>query len=161
VDLLATPLMQHYLTLYRNIVARDTKIPAQVKTGIEKSVECANEAVRAASTVDPDAAVPGYEGPVQKETDGVWKDRYLILTDTELVMTLTAGKEAAPGTERSKRMPLSSLTNIVPNQRLDAPGRYVFAIQINGGSNIVLGVATQKERDVWLAKLMRATGLDN
>jgi serine/threonine protein kinase len=161
VDLLATPLMQHYLTLFLSIVVRDAKIPQTLKDSIAAAVKTAQDEVQAAFTIDPDSADPKYEGPVQKETDGVWKDRFLILTPSELIMTLTPGKEAAPGTERSKRMPISTVTNVVPNTRLDGSGRFVFSVQISNSSNIVLAVQTARERDVWLTKLLRAAGLDN
>ena len=100
---------------------------------------------------------PRYESPVQKETDGAWKDRVLILQPPQLVMTLAHGKEAAPGTDRSKRINLDQITSVT---KLDSEGtRFKFAVELVSGSVILLSVSSEKQRDIWIGKLHKVLGM--
>lgn len=158
-QLLAMPLMQHYLTMFHNIVLKDPKIQPDVKEDIMKSIAQAQEDIKTNNNFCDDAEDPRYESPVQKDTDGVWKDRILILQPPQLVMTLSHGKEAAPGTDRSKRIQLEQINSVASLSHMDKDGRHRFAVELVNGSVIVLSVPSAKERDVWVGKLHAALGI--
>lgn len=156
-QILAMPLMQHYTTMFHNIVIRDAKIAADVKQRIVTAIAAAQDDVKNNNNFVDDAEDPRYESPVKKDTDGVWKDRVLILQPPQLVMTLAHGKEAAPGTDRSKRIQLEQITSVVKLD--DVPPHYKFAVELVNGSVIVLSVPTEAQRDIWIAKLQHVLGM--
>merc|ERR1711916_416283 len=156
-QILAMPLMQHYTTMFHNIVVKDAKIPADVKQRIVASIAEAQDDVKNNNNFVDDADDPRFESPVKKDTDGVWKDRVLILQPPQLIMTLAHGKEAAPGTDRSKRIQLDQISSVV---KLDQDEKnFKFAVELVNGSVIVLSVSSERQRDVWLGKLQTALGM--
>lgn len=157
-QLLAMPLMQHYTTMFHNIVLRDSKIPPALKNRIIESIAAAQEDVKMINHFVDDTEDPRYESPVQKETDGVWKDRVLILQPPQLIMTLAHGKEAAPGTDRSKRIGLDQITSVTKVDG-DAFNRWQFSVELSSGSVITLAVTSEKQRDLWVGKLHTALGM--
>lgn len=158
-QLLGMPIMQHYLTLFLNIVSRDTKIPADVRAAIEANIMKVEEDIKNNVDFDEDVNDPHYEGPVKKDAEGQWKDRYLILRPTDITMTLAHGKEAAPGTDRSKQIPLVHVSSVsaLPNSE-KAPGP-LFAVQLVNGTAIVVAVDSNKTRDTWVGKIMTALSM--
>jgi hypothetical protein len=157
-QLLGLPIMQHFLTLFLSIVGRDTKISQRVRTAIEENIAQVESDVRNNVHFDDDTSDPHYEGNVKKEASGQWKDRYLLLNPPDLVMTLAPGKEAAPGTDRSKAIPISHIASVVPTEApADVQGKiFVFAVQLVNGTALVVGVESAQMRDIWVGKIMSA-----
>jgi serine/threonine protein kinase len=156
-QLLAMPLMQHYTTMFHNIVVKDAKIAPDIKQNIIAAISAAQDDVTNNNNFIEDTEDPRYEGTVKKDTDGVWKDRVLILAPPQLIMTLAHGKEAAPGTDRSKRIQLDQITSVT---KMDDDDRhYKFGVELNNGGMIVLSVKDPQQRDVWLGKLHTALGM--
>jgi serine/threonine protein kinase len=156
-ELLAMPLMQHYTTMFHNIVVKDAKISPSVKQRIITAIADAQDDVKHNNNFVEDTEDPRYESPVKKDTDGVWKDRVLILQPPQLIMTLAHGKEAAPGTDRSKRIQLEQITSVT---KMDDDGKnFKFGVELVNGSVIVLSVTSSQQRDTWMGKLHTALGM--
>lgn len=162
-ELLGMPLVQHYLTMYLTIVNKDTQLDPKVKSEILQTVADAQaDAANAKLVPTLDDDDPRHESMVLKETDGKWKERLLLLNPPQLIMTLAPGKEAAPGTDRSKRINIANIASAVKlDDEVASNGskRYLFALQLNNASNIIFGVTDEQARDVWLAKLHTALGV--
>lgn len=192
-ELLHRPIMQHYLFMFEKHVqsllsADAAKLSASpsldrqqlffpdpsdqtlVLQGIVEGKQVIeNEAKRTIS----ESAAPRYEGVVYKDNrNGIWKERYLMLEGNTLTISLSKGKEAASGGERSKRVPLSSIKSVSPCEVEDAHVRvsasasegykppYAFAIAMISSNSIVFGVASAAELDKWMHTLMRALQID-
>jgi serine/threonine protein kinase len=155
-QLLAVPIMQHYLTLFLSIVMRDAKIAPELKESIMGAIQQAETDVKNNNNFDDEDPEARFESSVLKDTDGVWKERFFVLQPPDLVMTLAHGKEAAPGTDRSKRIPLRHVTSVLSLQQKDQPNRYQFAVHLVNGTAIVLAVPKVETRDMWLTKLLAA-----
>lgn len=194
-ELLHRPIMQHFLFLFEKHVqsmlsADAAKLAANpaldrqqlffsdsadqtlVLQGIAEGKQVIeNEAKRTIS----ESAVPRYEGVVYKDNhNGIWKERYLLLEGNTLTISLSKGKEAVNGGERSKRVPLSSIKSVSPCEVEDAHVRvtaaaasaagykppYAFAIAMVSSNSIVFGVASAAELDRWMLTLMRALQID-
>ncbi|KPA84738.1 putative protein kinase [Leptomonas pyrrhocoris] len=192
-ELLHRPIMQHHLYMFEKHVqslasadaaklAVDPSLDRQqlffpdaadqtlVLQGIAEGKQVIeNEAKRTIS----EGAAPRYEGVVYKDShNGVWKERYLMLDGNMLTISLSKGKEAVSGGERSKRVPLSSIKSVSPCEVEDAhvrvaasaPGGYkppyAFAVAMVSSNSIVFGVASATELDKWMHTLMRALQMD-
>jgi serine/threonine protein kinase len=192
-ELLHRPIMQHYLYTFekhvQSLVSADAaKLSANpsldrqqlffpdpadqslVLQGIAEGKQVIeNEAKRTIS----ESATPHYEGVVYKDNhNGVWKERYLMLEGSTLTISLSKGKEAVNGGERSKQVPLSSIKSVSPCEVEDAHVRvaasasngfkppYAFAIAMVSSNSIMFGVASAAELDMWMQTLMRALQID-
>ena len=192
-ELLHRPLMQHCLFMFEKHVqslvsadaakvAADPSVDRQqlffpdpadqtlVLQGIAEGKQVIeNEAKRTIS----ESTVPRYEGVVYKDNhNGIWKERYLLLEGNTLTISLSKGKEAVHGGERSKRVPLSSIKSVSPCEVEDAHVRvaasasdgykppFAFAVAMMSSNSIVFGVASAAELDQWMQNLMRALQID-
>jgi serine/threonine protein kinase len=154
-QLLAMPLMQRYTVMFHNMVTKDARITPDVKQKIIAAISAAQEDVTNNLIEDTD---PRYEGPLEKNIKGVWKDRVMILAPPLLTMALADGKTAAPGTNRSKYIELDQIKSVAKMDNDD--GHYKFGIEVikNDGAieTMVLRVRDPRQRDVWLSKLHTA-----
>jgi hypothetical protein len=125
----------------------------------------------------PSAQDHRHEGIVYKETDGVWKERYLVLQPDRLVVSLPPGNQPSgtvslPGNSqvgpialpndrsRAAHVALSSISSVVIMDELHSGHfRYPFAIHGQLGFNVLLAVTSAQERDVWIGKLHSALGM--
>ncbi|ORC88296.1 protein kinase [Trypanosoma theileri] len=197
-QLLKTPLMQHYLCLFRkrveHMIAMDDELEKKYQTclaefthstpnyclsmeeealvlrGILEGEEVISlETERELST----SAAPRMESVVYKESvAGQWKERYLLLGDGYLTMTLAKGKAAAGSGERSKKVPLETINAVAPvlfdtPVQVEGSGgaqpillQYAFAISTQNSQSIMFAARTQQERDQWLASLLAALKMD-
>ncbi|EAN87441.1 protein kinase, putative [Trypanosoma cruzi] len=197
-QLLKTPLMQHYLCLLKKRVDRmialddemesnykanpagfagslpeyniSLEVRALVMSGIAEGEAVINfETEREMAT----STTPRIESIVYKETAGSqWKERYLILADGFLTMTLAKGKMAAGSGERSKKVPLQAIRAVAPVV-LDVPVlaessgesgpfhvKFAFAISTQNAHSIVFATRTEQERDQWLSTMIVALKMD-
>ncbi|SCU72084.1 serine/threonine-protein kinase, putative [Trypanosoma equiperdum] len=137
-QLLKTPLMQHYLHLFKkqvyDMIAADDEVE---RNYISNPVDCIGDRRRYNLTAKErvlvmrgivegenlimsetekqiESGIPGHmEGVVFKGTlDGRWKERYLTLADGYLTVTLAKEKCASNCNTRSKRMPLDTIKSV-------------------------------------------------
>ncbi|RNF04790.1 putative protein kinase [Trypanosoma rangeli] len=197
-QLLKTPLMQHYLCLFKKRVDRMIALDAEMEdrykadpsefadslptyhfsleeqalvlSGIAEGEEVIHlEREREIAT----STTPRFESMVYKETaGGQWKERYLILADGFLTVTLAKGKMAAGSGERSRKVPLQSINAVAPVV-FDLPvtaetsgetgsfqAQFAFAISTQNSQSIVFATRTEQERDQWLSALIAALKMD-
>ena len=154
--LLRAPLMQRYLQIFRAQAAANPAIPPETKVLIEKNIQDSLTAKEEeVETIPKNNAY--YEGVVYKESDGVWKERYLILSNGYLCLALAKAKEGG-GSEKSKKISCSTMLSAVPVSGTTC-GKFSFAISTENSSAIVFATKNEKERDDWVEKLLIALGL--
>jgi serine/threonine protein kinase len=157
-DVLATPIMQHYVELLAAVVARDQALPAAVRETILSSIQEVQrqvEEMKQRSIDDPSDC--RYEGAVLKESgNGVWKERYLALTPTELTLSLPASRVSAPGADRSRSMPVSTIDFVCPSSESSAQDRFAFEVMFDTGYTLLLATRTLREREIWIGKILTA-----
>ncbi|KAG5470585.1 hypothetical protein LSCM1_01829 [Leishmania martiniquensis] len=194
-ELLHTPVMQHYLFVFEkhveSLITSDAAAlaanpsidrqrlyfpdPADQVMVLQGIAEGKDAIALVAKRTISESAAPRYEGLVYKDNrNGIWKERYLLLDGTTLTISLSKGKEAVSGGERSKRVPLSSIKSVSPCEVEDAHVRvvtaasptdgykppYAFAIAMVSSNSIIFGVASADELDRWMQALMRALQID-
>lgn len=156
-QVLRMPIMQHYLVLLQKHAVEHESIDEDTRKLIIRNIDEGQEAIRVAVA---DEEAQGFnihhESTVFKESDGSWKERYLILGEGYLTMTLARGKEAAPGADRAKKIPLDAVMAAVPVGTTDEGGKWIFAVSTTTSSAILMGTNTQEERDTWVTKLLAA-----
>lgn len=191
-ELLRRPIMKQYLHFFEKHVAHliaddveklaaDPQCPRralnfpdpadrdEVLGGIEEGLELiAKESKREMMAGD----AHNYTGIVFKDSrNGVWKERYLSLEGETLVISLSLGKEAVNGGERSKRVPLSSMKSVSLCEVEDGHVRasvsskgykppFAFAISMQSSNSIVFGVANATELDNWMHALLSALQME-
>lgn len=94
-----------------------------------------------------------YEGPIRKESQHVWKERYLVLRNGELVISLKKGEKEA------KPMPLTQVANVVPIPFHAAKADGVFAINTTDQKTMWMQAATRTECYEWIHKIQQAMGV--
>ncbi|KAG5494729.1 hypothetical protein JIQ42_02344 [Leishmania sp. Namibia] len=194
-ELLHTPVMQHYLFVFerhvQSLISSDAAVlaanpavdrqklyfpdPADKEIVLQGIAEGKSVIALVAKRTISESAAPRYEGVVYKDNrNGIWKERYLLLDGTTLTISLSKGKEAVSGGERSKRVPLCSIKSVSPCEVEDAHVRvvtaasptdgykppYAFAIAMLSSNSIIFGVASADELDRWMQALMRALQMD-
>lgn len=185
-ELIATPVMQHYLCLFEKhihqLIASDNLLVQQnpnvdIRTRLNfpdeseralvlQGLQDAKEVVVDAANKEKDPLA--FEGVVYKDSqNGVWKERYLTLTEETLVISLSKGKSAAVGSERSKSVPVHLILSTSPCTfaQPSAPTNsfvpvHGFAIAMKSMHTIVFGVRTAEERDQWLTAMIRVLQID-
>lgn len=156
-DALRTPLMQHYLVLLDRHVEESASIEPDVKLLVKKNIEDAQQAIKEAITLEEaDGSTVRHEGTVYKESESGWKERYLILGDGKLTLTLAKGKEAAAKSDRSKEIHLDTVLSAVPVGGADGSSKWVFAISTTTSAAIVMACKSQVDRDDWVTKILQA-----
>ncbi|KAG5496243.1 hypothetical protein JKF63_02544 [Porcisia hertigi] len=194
-ELLHTPVMQHYLYVFekyvQSLISADAAAlaanpamdrqqlyfpdPADQELVLQGISEGKEVIAHVARRTMSESAVPRYEGVVYKHNrNGTWKERYLSLDGSTLTISLSKGKEAVSGGERSRRVPLSSIKSVSPCEVEDVHVRvvaaasptegykppYAFAIAMLSSNSIAFGVASDEELDNWMQALMRALQID-
>ncbi|CAM42994.2 putative protein kinase [Leishmania braziliensis MHOM/BR/75/M2904] len=194
-ELLHTSVMQHYLFVFekyvQSLISADAAAlaanpaidrqklyfpdPADQALVLQGIAEGKDVVAQVSRRTISESAAPRYEGVVFKDSqNGVWKERYLVLDGSVLTISLSKGKEAVSGGERSKRVPLSFIKSVSPCEVEDAHVRvgtagcptnsyrppYAFAIAMKSTNSIVFGVPTAEELDQWMQVLMRALQID-
>lgn len=186
-DLLATPLMQHYLYIFEKHVHHllqaddalkasnpDTYLSTQLNFPDPEDrnlvLQGLEEAKNIVMDLQKETVVPVMcEGIVYKDNqNGIWKERYLTLSDNLLVISLSQGKFAASGSERTKAVPVDMIISCAPCT-INAPygeesnnflPPYGFAIAMKSMRTIVFGLATLEERNKWLTAVMKVLEID-
>ncbi|EPY31364.1 protein kinase [Angomonas deanei] len=192
-ELLHTPLMQHYLYLFEkhveSLIRQDEearaanpnvdiatlhfKCPEDKQLVLDGLLEAKAAVTQEIQKEMNESAVPFYQGVIYKDSrNGVWKERFLTLSDNTLTISLGRGREAAGG-ERSKAVSLQDIKSVSPCSAEDGHVRatlqaqnqltanrfvppYAFAVSMNSTNSIVFGVESEQELDRWMNVLMRA-----
>lgn len=156
-EALRTPLMQHYLVLLDRHLSESTSIAEDVRELVKKNIDDAQTAIKDAIAIEEAMGVAvHYEGTVYKESESGWKERYLILGDGKLTLTLARGKEAAAKSDRSKEISLETILSAVPVAGPEGSSKWVFAISTTTSAAIVMACKAQSERDEWVTKILSA-----
>ena len=155
------PLMQHYIALLEKHVRDNEEIDDATKRLVHQNIGEAQHSIADLAAEEIHSKTDAFEGVVFKESEGGWKERYLILRDGFLTMVLAKGREAANGGDRSKKIPLDAILSVVPVGSEAVVGdKWVFAISTTTSSAILMAAPTEEQRDLWIGHLMDALNLN-
>eukprot|EP00758_Cryptobia_borreli_P003387 Tbor_TRINITY_DN3714_c0_g1::TRINITY_DN3714_c0_g1_i1::g.2337::m.2337 len=164
-QMLKTPLMQHYIGVLQKHVNDSNNIDSETMKMIERNIKESLDAIKdlpeeedlgcPAVIIKPG---PRHEGVVYKESDsGTWKERYLILEDEFLTLTLKKGGDPS----KSKKILTSSILSVAPmTSTSTSSDMFLLAVSTVNSSAIVFGLKTANERDEWLQSMMEVLGMD-
>ncbi|CCW70666.1 unnamed protein product [Phytomonas sp. Hart1] len=193
--LLRTPVMQYYLHVFerhvQSLMALDARALEQDADALDglafrdpserdlvlRNIEEAKHLIEAAmprGLHERDSL--RYEGVVYKRNnDGSWKERYLILSEDFFIISLSRTKEAADGTERSRKVPLKliksvsrcAVTDLLSKSSEAGEGgkkvhpAYAFTLfMIESSQPIFFGVQKEEELYHWTNCLTKALKID-
>ncbi|CCW62832.1 unnamed protein product [Phytomonas sp. EM1] len=194
-QLLHTPIMQHYLFVFerhvQSLIESDAQALAanpncrdslafrdvQERELMLRNIEEAKRIIEVAvqrGLQEGDSL--RYEGVVYKRNkDGSWKERYLILSEDFLIISLSRNKEAADGTERSRKVPLKlvksvsrcAVTDLLSKSSEEGGNAekvqpaYAFALfMMESTQPIFFGVHKEEELYHWINCLIKALKID-
>ncbi|KAG8346803.1 Protein kinase domain [Trypanosoma vivax] len=196
-ELLKTRLMQHYLCLFKKRVnemfhADDalekryltepksfSGMPPSYSVSMEDRARVLQGIEEGEAAISTEAgykigtsSTPRMESVVFKASPGgQWKERYLILSEDYVTITLTNDKVAAQSGKRSRRMPLETIKSVVPLV-LDCPVelscsencrpvqvKYAFALSTQHSQFVMFATSTEEERDQWLSAFITSLNM--
>nr|CCC96004.1 unnamed protein product [Trypanosoma congolense IL3000] len=193
-QLLKTPLMQHYLQLFKvrvqQMISADDELeakyfanPAQFdeappeynltaweRTLLLQGISDGEDVITLETEKEMrNGAFGRMEGVVFKGVQGgLWKERYLILADGFLTVTLVKGRSAAGTGDRSRKLPLDTIKSVAPmnyyhpswaegkDELGEQKEKHAFVLSTLQSQSIVLATETEAERDRWLTSLMES-----
>ena len=158
-ELFHMPQMVKLLRDFEKSVQSSQLINAETKKQIQENI---NE-IRATPVNDSSATHVGrvgdvrttvyYEGAIRKESNKVWKDRFLVLRDGNLVISLKKGdKEAKP-------MSVTAISSVVPVPFHSAKMEGVFAIHTTDQKAMWMQATNKAEAFEWIHKIQQAMGI--
>eukprot|EP00758_Cryptobia_borreli_P007878 Tbor_TRINITY_DN5337_c2_g2::TRINITY_DN5337_c2_g2_i1::g.4211::m.4211/K08857/NEK1_4_5; NIMA (never in mitosis gene a)-related kinase 1/4/5 len=94
-----------------------------------------------------------YEGNVRKESGSIWKDRYLVLRDGNLIISLKKNEKEA------KPMPVTAIASVVPIPLHAAKMEGVFAINTTDQKAMWIQASSRTECYEWIHKIQQSMGV--
>jgi serine/threonine protein kinase len=162
-ELLRTPIMQHYMAILEKYVSEHKNLPKDVVDQVKTDIAEAQAAIESVIAGEEAAGAVRHEGIVFKEGDrGSWKTRFLSLENGFISLSLVKGKEAASGGDRSRKIPLEQVLSATPvdEHAVNCDGKFGFAISTRTAAAIIMATSTRDERDMWVAKILQALGMN-
>lgn len=155
-EALSMPVMRHYMSLLVSALQRDTSMAAEMRdrplaeaTEVMQAIEN-HIAMKARSAiqqhhVQQQESLCNFEGFVEKLQDGSgWKQRYLLLTPSEITLTLRPGSDAAATSQRSVTLKTSQIVKVTVVETEESMQRYRDAVPSLGGSGNSSGFGPPK-----------------
>jgi len=158
-DLFQTPYLQKVLSDYEKSAAASTLIPAETKQMIEQAVadirairpdSAAGYHIGPVGTINRDVS---YEGPIRKESSHVWKDRYFVLQNGELVIMIHKGDK------ETKSISVGMLSSVVPVPFHAAKCEGAFALNTTDNKTMWMQAPSKTECAMWIHKIQQAMGV--
>eukprot|EP00744_Colponema_vietnamica_P008309 GILI01011862.1.p1 GENE.GILI01011862.1~~GILI01011862.1.p1 ORF type:complete len:446 (-),score=131.40 GILI01011862.1:219-1556(-) len=94
-----------------------------------------------------------FEGSIKKESNKVWKDRFLVLRDGHLVISLKKGEKEA------KPMSVVAIGSVTPIPFHAAKMEGVFAINTTDEKAMWMQAPSKQECQEWIHKIQQAMGV--
>ena len=162
-QVLAHPYLKRLLSDFERSVAASPLIDDETKKQIAKDIQDAaaertrSEAAAAAASADPASSATGnaveYEGAIRKDSGGVWKERYFVLKDGQLTITVKKGDA------ESKSLAVAFLASAVPVPAQTAKAEGVFALYTRDKKSMWMQAPSNEEALMWVHKVQQAMGV--
>lgn len=94
-----------------------------------------------------------YEGPIRKESNRVWKERYFMLTNGELVIMVKKGDAETKG------ISVGTLASAVPVPFHAAKAEGVFALNTLDNKTMWMQAPSKAECQAWIHHIQQAMGV--
>ena len=94
-----------------------------------------------------------YEGNIRKESNKQWKDRFLMLRDGNLIISIKKGEKEA------KPLPVTAVASVVPIPFHAAKLEGVFAINTTDQKTMWMQAPTRQVAYEWIHKIQQAMGV--
>lgn len=147
-DILESAIMKKYWVQFEKSVAVSPDLTDQERSTIGAHLQAIRESVAVAQTDDVIPEPEGqsvdvrHEGSIQIGSSNDWKPRYLVLTDTALVVTRV--KED----RRSQQLPLNSVLSV--NAATSSITPHVFVVSLNTSYTVWMRAASEAECNNWI-----------
>uniref|UniRef100_A0A7S1QLY7 non-specific serine/threonine protein kinase n=1 Tax=Neobodo designis TaxID=312471 RepID=A0A7S1QLY7_NEODS len=151
------PYLQKLLNDFEKSAAASTLIDADTKALIKENIQEAREMKPDSGTTTGavgnfDKTV-SYEGPIRKESNRVWKERYFMLKDGDLVIAVKKGDA------NTKGISVTTLASVVPVPFHAAKAEGVFALNTLDNKTMWMQAPSKAECQVWIHKIQQAMGI--
>eukprot|EP00744_Colponema_vietnamica_P007142 GILI01010309.1.p1 GENE.GILI01010309.1~~GILI01010309.1.p1 ORF type:complete len:449 (+),score=58.23 GILI01010309.1:41-1348(+) len=153
-EILETSIMRKYWSMFETIVKNATDLSETEKSDVAKDLI---ELKASIANAQKDDVVPEpeatsldikHEGPVSIGSTKDWRSRYLVLTETALVVTRVRDDR------RSQELPLDSILSV--NVANSASVDNVFVVSLATGYTVWMRTNTAEERDQWVRLISSA-----
>jgi serine/threonine protein kinase len=94
-----------------------------------------------------------YEGPIRKESNRVWKERYFMLKDGDLVIAVKKGDNLTKG------ISVGTLASVVPVPFHVAKAEGVFALNTLDNKTMWMQAPSKSECQTWIHRIQQAMGI--
>eukprot|EP00760_Papus_ankaliazontas_P005124 PhM_4_TR12404/c0_g1_i1/m.98954/K08857/NEK1_4_5; NIMA (never in mitosis gene a)-related kinase 1/4/5 len=157
-DIFQIEYVRQSLKALNDVVKRNSRIPAQMKESLEKSITEACESPAGAAQCGNVGSINReltFAGIVARMSGGgkSWKERHLTLKNG--VISLGDG----PDDPNAKGLPLEEVRNACEVHVSTAKRENVFALNTTGGKSMWLQAPTKPEMQQWVHILQQACGL--
>jgi serine/threonine protein kinase len=151
------PYLQKLLNDFEKSASASTLIDADckalIKANIQEAREMKPDAGNATGTVGAFDATVSYEGPIRKESNRVWKERYFSLKDGDLVIAVKKGDT------NTKGISVTTLASVVPVPFHAAKAEGVFALNTLDNKTMWMQAPSKSECQIWIHKIQQAMGI--
>lgn len=156
-QVLETPYCKKLLSDFERSVEASPLIDAATKASILKDLsEAGAQRAAAAKKSGPVGQLRtdiAYEGPIRKDSSGTWKERYFVLRDG--VLTITVRK----GDAESKSLTIAMLASVVPVSPDIAKAEGVFALYTKDRKAMWMQAPSKEEMLEWVNNIQLAMGV--
>jgi len=166
-EIMRTEYMQKVLRNFEKSSLASRHIDEETKLLIKSNIAEMREYVAAAgpagsAAADADAhpssvgqtnRAISFEGPIRKESNRVWKERYFMLRNGELVISV---KKGDPNT---KGISVEVLASVVPVPFKMAKAEGVFALNTLDDKTMWMQAPSKAECQMWIHKIQQAMGV--
>jgi len=94
-----------------------------------------------------------HEGAIRKESNRVWKERYFMLRNAELVIAVKKGDT------NTKGISVAALASVVPVPFKMAQAEGVFALNTQDNKTMWMQAPSKAECQKWIDKIQQAMGI--
>jgi serine/threonine protein kinase len=161
-SLFQRPYLQKLLNDFEKSAAASTLIDAQTKALIKDNIQEARDMkpddknagnAAAAGAVGSINKEVTYEGPIRKESNRVWKERYFMLKDGELIIAVKKGDALTKG------ISVGTLASVVPVPFHAAKAEGVFALNTLDNKTMWMQAPSKAECQTWIHRIQQAMGI--
>jgi len=158
-DILCRPLMRDFARRFLEHVAASPVLSAEEKGNIASTVEYQLQAAsneqgqhdQEALDEEPQREVHLLEGPMLIGSLKEWKQRYVVLSDTAIVVSRVREDK------KSQKLDLSTVVKVglpqLPDGNVDTT---IMVVYLTSGFSVWMKTSSEEERDLWLATCSRA-----
>ena len=158
-EVLLLPYMAKVLSDFERTVVASPLIAATTKALVADNIKEFRDSARdnpGGGAIGPCGAIQAhvnYESPIRKESGGVWKERYFLLADGQLVISVKKGDKETKG------ISVAMLASVVPVPFHVAKAEGVFALNTLDNKTMWMQAPSRVACQEWIHHIQQAMGV--